>query len=129
MKIATLLPAIGFLALTACATTPTPPASFDPAATSFTGWVRFTDGEFQLFEREVQVRNEFSRPCVSGALPLDLQRTARRDLSGQMVTFTGRAVSWADRSTPTGLTHEASIIRNTCGGDYVILAESVSVIR
>lgn len=113
------------LALTACASTPSGPA-FDPAATRFTGYVRFADGEFQLYEREIQVQRPFSRPCVSGVLPRNAQEAAQGDLSGQKVTFTGRAVAWDGR---TGLNHEGSIISNTCGGDHVILAQTVSVLR
>jgi hypothetical protein len=123
MKIAISLAAA--LTLTACASTPPGPA-FDPAATSFTGYVRFADGEFQLYERQIQVERPFSRPCVSGVLPRNAQEAARGDLSGQKVTFTGRAVAWAGR---TGLNHEGSVISNTCGGDHVILAQTVSVLR
>jgi hypothetical protein len=118
---------IGLAALTLAGCASTPPGAFDPAATSFTGYVRFTEGEFQLYEREAQVRAPFSRPCVSGALPRDAQRSAAGDLSGQKVTFTGRAVAWP--TGEAGLEHEGSTIRNTCGGSHVILAQTVSVIR
>ncbi|WP_332658934.1 hypothetical protein [Brevundimonas sp.] len=112
------------LSLGACASTP-PGEAFDPAGTAFTGFVRVTEGEFQLYPREAQLRSPFARPCVSGVLPLNEQRTAR-ELSGRKVTFTGRAVRW-----PGGvaLEHEGSTVRNTCGGDHVILAQSVSVLR
>ncbi|HYC97986.1 hypothetical protein [Brevundimonas sp.] len=122
MKIVVALAAV---ALTACASIPEP-AAFDPAATSFTGYVRFTEGEFQLYEREAQVQAPFARPCVSGALPRDAQRSAA-EMSGQKVTFTGRAVAWP--AGGVGLEHEGSTIRNTCGVDHVILAQTVSVIR
>jgi hypothetical protein len=112
------------LSLAACATSPASEV-FDPAGTAFTGYVRVTEGEFQLYPREAQLRGPFSRPCVSGVLPLNAQRTAR-ELSGRKVTFTGRAVPW-----PGGvaLEHEGSTVRNTCGGDHVILAQTVHVIR
>jgi hypothetical protein len=121
---ASLAASVAALSLAACASTPAS-APFDPAATTFTGYVRVTEGEFQLYERETQVRAAFSRPCVSGALPRDAQRSAA-ELSGQKVTFTGRAVAWPGGA---GLEHEGSTIRNTCGGDHVILAQGVSVIR
>lgn len=126
-----LVLAAASLALGACASTPSsePSTAFDPAATSFTGYVSFTGGEFHLFEREAQMRSAMGRPCVAGVLPLNKQRTATRDLPGQKVTFTGRAVPWAGNSTTTGLNHEGSTVRNHCGGEYVILAEDVSVIR
>jgi len=122
MKIAISLAAA--LTLTACASTPPAPA-FDPAATSFTGYIRFAEGEFQLYERQIQVQRPFSRPCVSGVLPRNAQEAAQGDLSGQKVTFTGRAVAW----TGTGMNHEGSVISNVCGGDHVILAQTVSVLR
>ncbi|KQW83588.1 hypothetical protein [Brevundimonas sp. Root1279] len=123
--------AAALLALAGCASTPSsePSTVFDPAAASFTGYVSFDGGEFHLFEREAQMRSAMGRPCVSGVLPLNMQRTARRDLPGQKVTFTGRAVPWAGNSTTTGLTYEGSTVRNSCGGEFVILAEDVSVIR
>lgn len=125
MKIALILSAAA-LALTACATTPAQTA-FDPSASSFTGYVRFTEGEFQLYAREAQVRAPFSRPCVSGALPRNAQRSAASDTGGQKVTFTGRAAPWPQGQA--GLDHQGSNIRNTCGGDFVILAETISIIR
>ena len=126
-----ILATVAVLVIAGCASTPStdPSTAFDPAATRFTGYVRFDSGEFQLFEREAQMRSAIGRPCVSGVLPLNKQRTARRDLPGQKVTFTGRAVPWAGHSTTTGLDFEGSNVRNTCGGEYVILAEDVSVIR
>ncbi|MBI2262012.1 MAG: hypothetical protein HYU62_10175 [Caulobacterales bacterium] len=118
--------ALSALTLTACASTPAP-AGFDPAAAAFTGYVRFADGEFQLYERLAQVRMPFARPCVSGVLPRNAQEAAEQDLSGQKVTLTGRAVVWP--AGEVGLKHEGSTVRNLCGGDHVILARTVSVIR
>ena len=100
----------------------------DPAATTFTGWVRVSNGEFQLYETQRQIAEPFSRPCISGALPRNLQR-ASGDISGQQVTFTGKAVAWADRDAPTTLNHEGSRIVNECRSDHVIAAESVRVLR
>jgi len=128
MKIA--LAAAALLALTACASAPRPAdQAFDPAATRFVGYLRFEEGEFQLYEREAQVRAPFARPCVSGALPLNAQRSARSDLSGQKVTLTGRAMAWPANAPAGGIDYEGSQIRNTCGGAHVIQAVDVSVIR
>ena len=100
----------------------------DPAATTFTGWVRVSNGEFQLYETQRQIAEPFARPCISGALPRDLQR-ASGDISGQQVTFTGRAVAWAERGTRTTINHQGSRIVNECRSDHVIEAESVRVLR
>jgi hypothetical protein len=102
--------------------------AIDPAATSFTGWVKVTGGEFQLYSEQRELAQPFARPCVSGALPRDLQRSSA-DLSGSKVTFTGKAVAWADRDSSTSLGHDGSRITNECRGDYVIQADSVRVLR
>ncbi|QTC89786.1 hypothetical protein [Brevundimonas goettingensis] len=102
--------------------------AIDPTATSFTGWVKVTGGEFELYSEQRSLALPFSRPCVSGALPRDLQRSSA-DISGQKVTFTGKAVAWADRDSPTSLGYEGSRITNECRGDYVIAADSVRVLR
>ena len=73
------------------------PAGFDPSATTFSGWIRVSEGEFQLYGQQRQLAEPFARPCVSGALPRDLQRSAH-DLSGTLVTLTGRAVAWDSRN-------------------------------
>lgn len=126
MKTALILTAAALLtAAPAAAQTDT---RFDPAATTFTGWVRVSNGEFQLFPQQRQLREPFSRPCVSGALPRNLQRTAS-DLSGNMVRFTGQAVNWDANKTNSTLNHEGSRITNQCGGDYVIQATDVTVLR
>ena len=118
-------------ALAACATPAAPPAdaAFDPSATEFTGWVRVNRGEFQLFQVQRDLDNTPSPArCVSGALPRNMQETAR-ELSGSKVTFTGRAAPWSDRGTSPTLQHEGSLILNLCGGDHVIEAQSVRVLR
>lgn len=113
----------------ACAPTLAQPAAgFDPAATTFTGWVRVSNGEFQLYPQQRQLREPFSRPCVSGALPRDQQRVAA-DLSGSQVRFTGRAVRWAENQQNDQLNFEGSRISNDCRGEYVIQATDVTVLR
>ena len=101
---------------------------FDPAASTFTGWVRVTGGEFQLFADQRQLRDRFARPCVSGALPQNAQDAAR-DLSGTKVEFTGRAVAWASKGDRTSINHDGSLITNQCRSDYVIEATAVRVLR
>jgi hypothetical protein len=95
---------------------PTPQAS----DTSFTGYVRFSSGEFQLYANRNQVDLPFARPCVSGVLPRDLQRQAESDLHGAKVRITGVTRVW-DKDHPN-LRYADSTIRNDCGGDFVIEA-------
>jgi len=117
------------LAAAGCATTQTPSnvAAVTPDQTVFTGWVRVSGGEFQLFDEQRQLREPFSRPCVSGALPRNAQDAAR-DLSGSQVTFTGRTTPWSQAVNQT-IEHQGSRIRNECRGDLVILADDVRVLR
>lgn len=117
--------ALSALALSACASG-VPPRAFDTAATEWTGWVKFTGEEFELYADEDQVLQPFSRPCLSGALPRDLQRQASSDLNGQEVRVTGTVTPW-DASTRT-LDRAGSTITNTCGGSVVVLAETMAPI-
>lgn len=112
------------LALTACATVPAAP-QFSASDTSFTGWVRFTDEEFQLYADQDQVLQPFSRPCVSGAASRDEMRQAVRDLGGRKVTITGRTAAWSAGLPGNRIEHAGSVIRNECGGDFVILADDI----
>ncbi|CAN5152757.1 hypothetical protein BH10PSE2_BH10PSE2_16620 [soil metagenome] len=113
---------------TAIAQADIPQAGFDPSATIFTGWIRISQGEFQLYGEQRQLAEPFARPCVSGALPRGLQRSAG-DLSGTQVTLTGRAVPWANRQTAHVLNHAGSRIVNECRGVFVIEADTVRVDR
>ena len=117
--------ALSAFALSACAGG-VPPRAFDTAATEWTGWVKFTGEEFELYADEDQVLQPFSRPCLSGALPRDLQRQASSDLSGQEVRVSGSVTPWA-ASTRT-LDRAGSTITNTCGGSVVVLAETMAPI-
>lgn len=112
------------LALTACATGPATP-QYSAADTSFTGWVRFTEEEFQLYADQDQVLQPFSRPCVSGAASRDEMRQAVRDLGGQKVTITGRTAAWSAGLPGNRIEHASSVIRNACGGAFVILADDI----
>ena len=91
--------------------------------TTFTGYVRFSSGEFQLYANQNQVLQPFSRPCVSGVLPQSLQRQAASDLGGVKVEITGVTRAWS-KDKPT-LRYGDSVIRNDCGGDIVIEATSM----
>lgn len=103
-------------------------SGLDRNATSFTGWVRVTGGEFQLVSEQRQLRELMMRPCISGALPQNAQDAAR-DLNGSRVEFTGRAVAWTDRDGPQTLNHLGSLITNECRSDYVIAAQTVRVLQ
>lgn len=122
----------GALALTACASdganTAPPPAGFDASAGLFTGWVRVTGEEFQLFAEQRDLRTAGSRACVSGALPRNAQR-ASGDISGSQVRFTGRTMAWAERNHGQSHDWQGSNIINGCRKDVVILADRVEVLR
>lgn len=126
--IALSLPA---LALAACTTGPNvapPPAGFDASASQFTGWVRVRGEEFQLYETEVLLNTGGAAPCVSGALPRNLQR-ASGDMNGQRVRFYGRTRAWSERGSSQLLDLQGSQVSNLCRRDVVIQADRVEVIR
>ena len=112
------------LALTGCATGPATP-QYSAGDTSFTGWVRFSGEEFQLYADQDQVLQPFSRPCVSGAASKPEMEQAVRDLGGQKVTVTGRTTAWSSGLPGNRISHEGSAIRNACGGEVVILADDI----
>lgn len=125
------LSALGALALAACASAPNtapPPAGFDAAASQFTGWVRVTGEEFQLFAEQRDLRTPGSRACVSGALPRNPQR-ASGDINGSQVRFTGRTLAWTQRNQAESHDWQGSNIVNGCRKDVVILADRVEVLR
>ena len=127
----TVLILAGTLALGACASGPntvSPPVGFDASASEFTGWVRVTGEEFQLFSGQRDLGNPASRACVSGALPRNLQR-ASGDLSGSQVRFSGRTLAWADRGQAQTHDWQGSTITNDCAKDVVILADRVEVLQ
>lgn len=122
----------GALALSACATTDGPttaaaPGWFQASAAPFVGWARVSGGEFQLYEREVDLRAP-STDCVSGALARNAQRAAG-DLNGRNVRVYGRAASWSERGEGPTFEWQGSKIDNRCRRDTVILAERIEVIR
>lgn len=113
-------------ALAGCATPSTLSSNAYAAAdTTFVGWLRFSDEEFQLNADQDQVLQPLGRPCVSGALPRDLMRQARVDLQNQKVRITGRTQAWSDDLPGDRIDYRASNIRNRCGGEFVILADRI----
>lgn len=113
------------LALSACASGPSSNSYVHAAGdTAFTGWVRFSNGEFQLYGDEDQVLQPFSRPCVSGAASRDEMRQAIGDLGGQKVRITGWTAPWSG-AVNGRIEHARSDIRNDCGGAFVILADDI----
>ena len=122
---------LSVLALGACATGPNvapAPSWVDVSATEFTGWVRVRGEEFQLYETEVRLRNGGATPCISGALPRDLQRSSG-DISGQKVRFFGRTRAWSERGDSQRIDLQGSDVANLCRRDVVIQADRVEVIQ
>jgi len=95
--------------------------------TTFEGWIRVSGEEFHLVANENRYRSGRSRPCVSGALPRDLQRTVS-DYVGQKVRITAVTMAWSDDLPGDRFTHEGSNIRNDCDSDVVILATDIDAI-
>lgn len=126
MKAAHIVIAASALALSACASSlPATPEAYAASDTVFEGWLRFSGEEFQLNARQDQVLQPFARPCVSGALPRDLQWQAQRDLNGQRVRITGRTQAWSDDLPGRRIDQQGSNIRNECGAAFVILADRI----
>lgn len=119
-----ILIGLSALAVAACAAGPALP-QYSAADTRFTGWVKFGNGEFQLYADEDQVLQPFARPCVSGAASRDEMRQAMQDLGGRKVTVTGRTAAWSAGLPGNRIAHEGSVIRNDCGGAFVILADDI----
>jgi len=120
-----ILAVTALLALGACATGPSSNTYVHAADdTAFTGWVRFSSGEFQLYGDEDQVLQPFARPCVSGAASRDEMRQARLDLNNAKVRITGMTRPWSQAGNGR-IEHEGSDVRNDCGGSFVILADDI----
>ena len=100
----------------------------DPEPTEIVGWVRFSDGEFQLYEREVQVLRPFSRPCLSGVASRDLMRQSLQDLNGRQLKITGVMADWAHAEN-NRMEFRGSVGRNVCRGETVLLADRIEVLQ
>ena len=96
----------------------------EPVPVETVGWVRFSDGEFQLYEREAQTMRPFARPCLSGVASRDLMRQAVQDLDGQQVKITGVTADWAQAENHR-MEFRGSVVRNVCRGETVLLADSI----
>ena len=92
--------------------------------TEFIGWVRFSNGEFQLYGDERDSQRGLSPNCVSGAAMRDEMRQALGDLRGQKVRIVGRTAPWSEASNHR-IEHGGSNIRNDCGRDFVVLADDI----
>ena len=114
-------------------TTVTPALAYGPVQkpipkagdTTFSGWVVFSGGEFQLYANRNQVLQPFSRPCVSGTMTQALLRQAALDLGGAEVEITGTTRAWSKDLPGNRIRYGDSVIRNDCGGDLVIEATSM----
>lgn len=120
---------LGAMTLSACASGATGPvpSSFDPAASSFEGWVQISGEEFRLYDTRERMLTG-SQVCVSGALPRNLQR-ASGDIHGQKVRYSGRTLAWAARDGAETHNWQGSLLTNSCRKDVVILADRVEVLR
>jgi hypothetical protein len=96
----------------------------DPVPTETVGWVKFSDGEFQLYQREAQALRPFARPCLSGVASRDLMEQAVQDLEGQQVKITGVTADWAHAENHR-MEFRGSVVRNLCGSGTVLLADSI----
>lgn len=92
--------------------------------TEFVGWVKFSNGEFQLYGDQMDARRPISSDCVSGAASRDEMRQAIRDLGGQKVRITGRTAPWSEAEN-SRIEHEGSDIRNDCRGEFVVIADDI----
>lgn len=91
--------------------------------TEFVGWLRLSNGEFQLYSAEADVRRPLGATCVSGAAADGEMRQAR-DLAGQKVRITGRTTPWTE-AVNGRIEQGRSDIRNDCAGVFVIKADDI----
>jgi hypothetical protein len=111
----------------ATAATPAADETYGPYTaqqTEFIGWLRFSNGEFQLYGDEDDIRRPIALGCVSGAAARGEMEQARGDLRGQKVRIVGRTVSWSEASNHR-IKHRGSDIRNDCRGDFVVIADDI----
>lgn len=88
------------------------------------GVVVFSAGEFQIYETGTP--NDVSEGCISGSLPLDLQKRAAEQYNRSAVIIVGRSVPWPTEPLLAYLEHRGGRVSNECGGDYVIFASEIS---
>lgn len=122
----------GALTLAACASAggsvAPAPSWFDASAGQFEGWARVANGEIRIHEQQRDLRQAGPQPCISAALPRNLQRAAT-DLNGLKIRLTGRTLAWSERNGDQTHDWQGSNIVNECRRDVVILADSVEALR
>ena len=92
--------------------------------TEFVGWMKLSNGEFQLYFDQDDVRRPLAgRVCISGAADNGEMHQAR-DLAGQKVRIAGRTAPWTD-AVNGRIEQGRSNIRNDCAGAFVILADDI----
>lgn len=101
---------------------PTPPTTFE-------GWINFSGEEFQLVESQNRYVAGTRRPCISGALPRDLQRMSASTIGRQKVRVTGTTMAWSGDLPGDRYEYEGSVLRNECEGAVVILGTDIAVIQ
>ena len=98
-------------------------------AQEFNGRLEFY-GEFTLFP--FPASSPRAKECISGALPLAKHRRAQRLYGGKTVSIRGRMVPYSSLVETVGATErgwKGTPIPNYCGGEYVILADKVRLMR
>lgn len=89
---------------------------------SYIGWVRFV-GEFALYDNQAAFERSEREHCISGALPLDKQRLAAKEMNGRRVKVTGVRVPWSlPDPLAISLNNDGSPITNWCGEEFVLFA-------
>jgi hypothetical protein len=91
----------------------------------YVGWVRFV-GEFALYSDYGAFENSDRDACVSGSLPLEMQRSAAAALDGKRVRIIAKRVPWVlPGPLAMSLNHQGSPITNWCGKEYVLFATQI----
>ena len=91
--------------------------------TEFVGWLKLSNGEFQLYWAEADVRRPLAANCVSGAADIGEMRQAA-DLAGQKVRIVGSTVPWSE-AVGGRIEQGRANIRNDCAGTFVIKADDI----
>jgi len=94
-----------------------------PEQTEFIGWLKLSNGEFQLYWAEADVRRPLAANCVSGAADIGEMRQAT-DLAGQKVRIVGSTVPWSE-AVSGRIEQGRANIRNDCAGAFVIKADDI----
>jgi hypothetical protein len=115
------------ISLCGCANQRTTVHAQPESETQYVGWVRFV-GDFLLYTDRSAFKLSQREHCVSGALPLEKQRDAARNLSGKRVRVIAKRVLWKlPDPLAVALNNNGSPITNWCGGEYVLFATDMEV--